>query len=57
MFLKKDMFNLLSHTINHNQSLQISTDEGNTVLLSEEDYNALIETLYLSNTQKKRERS
>lgn len=53
---KNDVFNLLSHTINHNQPLQINTDEGNAILLSEEDYNALIETLYLSSTQEMREK-
>lgn len=45
---RKDMFNLLEQTIKHNEPVHISTKEGNAVMISEEDYNGLMETLYLS---------
>jgi len=42
------MFNLLEQTIRFNEPINISTKDGNAVVLSEEDYNGLMETLYLS---------
>ena len=45
---RKDMFNLLEQTIRFNEPINISTKDGNAVVLSEEDYNGLMETLYLS---------
>ena len=45
---RKDMFKLLEQTIKYNEPVNISTKDGNAVIISEEDYNGLIETLYLS---------
>ena len=45
---RKDMFKLLEQTIRFNESINISTKDGNAVVISEEDYNGLMETLYLS---------
>lgn len=45
---RKDIFNLLERTITYNEPIHISTKDGNAVVLSEEDYNGLMETLYLS---------
>ena len=45
---RKDMFNLLEQTIRFNEPINISTKDGNAVVISEEDYNGLMETLYLS---------
>ena len=45
---RKEMFKLLEQTIKFNQPINISTKDGNAVVLSEEDYNGLMETLYLS---------
>lgn len=45
---RKNIFSLLEQTIKFNQPLQIQTKEGNAVVLSEEDYNGLMETLYIS---------
>lgn len=53
---QKDIFTLFEETIKYNQPLQIHTENGNAILLSEEDYNSLLETLYLSNTQEMREK-
>ena len=44
---RKDIFNILEQTIKFNEPVNISTKSGNAVVLSEEDYNGLMETLYL----------
>lgn len=44
---RKDIYNLLENTIKYNEPINISTKNGNAVVLSEEDYNNLMETLYL----------
>lgn len=44
---RKDMFKLLEQTIRFNEPINISTKDGNAVVISEEDYNGLMETLYL----------
>ena len=45
---RKDIFNILAQTIRFNEPVNVSTKEGNAVIISEEDYNGLQETLYLS---------
>lgn len=45
---RKNIFELLDNTIKYNGVINISTKSGNAVVMSEEDYNALIETLYLN---------
>lgn len=48
---RKNIFALLEQTVKYNEPINISTKEGNAVLVSEQDYNNLMETLYLnSNT-------
>ena len=44
---RKDIYELLEQTIKYNEPINISTKNGNAVVLSEEDYNSLIETLYI----------
>ena len=44
---RKNVFGLLEQTIKYNEPVNISTKDGNAVILSEEDYNGLIETLNL----------
>ena len=39
---------LASACIRYNEIVNINTKEGNVVLLSEDDYNSLIESLYLA---------
>lgn len=46
---RKNIYTILSQTIKFNEPVNINTKDGNAVILSEEDYNGLIETLYLSN--------
>ena len=45
---RKDIYELLEQTIKYNEPLNISTKNGNAIVISEEDYNNLIETLYIS---------
>ena len=44
---RKDIYSLLEQTIKYNEPINISTKNGNAVVLSEEDYNSLMETLYI----------
>lgn len=53
---RKDAFNLVEQTIKHNEPLSISTKDGNAVLLSEDDYAGLMETLYLVSVPDMREK-
>lgn len=45
---RKDVFMLLEQAVKYNEHVNISTKEGNAVLVSEHDYNNMIETLYLN---------
>jgi PHD/YefM family antitoxin component YafN of YafNO toxin-antitoxin module len=44
---RKNIFGMLEQTIKYNEPVNISTKDGNAVIISEEDYNGLMETLYL----------
>lgn len=44
---RKDIYKLLENTIKYNEPINISTKNGNAVVLSEEDYNNLMETIYI----------
>lgn len=52
---RKDIYNLLEQTIKYNEVINITTKNGNAVLLSEEDYNNLIATLEIENNKKLKE--
>ena len=45
---RKNIFALLEQTIKYNEPLSVSTKSGSVVVLSEEDYRGLTESLYLS---------
>lgn len=45
---RKNVFEILEQTIKFNEPVNISTKDGNAVIISEEDYNGLMETLMLS---------
>ena len=44
---RKNAFDYVEQTIKYNQPINITTKDGNAVLLSEEDYSGIMETLYL----------
>ena len=45
---RKQLFELIEQTVKYNEPVNISTKNGNAVLISEEEYNSLMETLYLT---------
>lgn len=46
---RDELYKLAHSCIKYNDIANISTKEGNVILLSEDDYNSLIESLYLAN--------
>lgn len=53
---RKNIFGILEQTVKYNEPVNVSTKEGNAIILSEEDYNGLMETLYLSSNPQVRDR-
>ncbi|MDR1893043.1 MAG: type II toxin-antitoxin system Phd/YefM family antitoxin [Oscillospiraceae bacterium] len=45
---RKNIFGMLEQTIKYNEPVNISTKDGNAVIMSEEDYNGLMVTLQIS---------
>ncbi|MGN1194488.1 MAG: type II toxin-antitoxin system Phd/YefM family antitoxin [Acutalibacteraceae bacterium] len=45
---RNDLYNLVDMVINDSEMVNIATKNGNAVIISEADYNSLLETLYLS---------
>lgn len=52
----KNIYKLLEQTIRYNEPSKISTKNGNVIIISEEDYNSMIETLYISSISKLKEK-
>lgn len=46
--LRKNLFGYINQAIEFNDVININTKIGNAVIISEDDYNGLMETLYLS---------
>ena len=44
---RADLYNMLEQTIKYNTPINVTTKNGNAILLSEQDYRNIIETLYL----------
>lgn len=53
---RKNLFGLIEQTIKYNEPVNISTKDGNAVVISEEDYNGLMETLYICSVPGMREK-
>lgn len=45
---RKNVFGILERAVKYNEPVRVNTKEGNAIILSEEAYNGLMETLYLS---------
>lgn len=43
---RRNIFAMLEQPLKYNEPLTINTKDGNAVVISEKDYNSLIETLY-----------
>lgn len=46
---RKNAYNYVEQTVKFNEPINIATKDGNAVLLSEDDYRGIMETLYLVN--------
>ncbi len=45
---RNDLYNLVDMAIKDSEPVNIATKNGNAIIISEADYNSLLETLYLS---------
>lgn len=45
--LRKNLFSSIDNVIEYNDSIIVSTKSGNAVIISEAEYNAMLETIYL----------
>ena len=45
--LRKNLFGTIENVVVYNETVTITSKSGNAVLISESDYNALMETVYL----------
>lgn len=44
---RKNLYSMVENAVRFNEPVNITTKDGNAVMISEEEYNSLIETLYL----------
>lgn len=49
---RKNIYAMLEQTIKYNEPLNISTKNGNAIIMSEAEYKSIVETLYLSSDPK-----
>ncbi len=45
---KAELYKLALSCIKYNNVVKINTEDGNVIMMSEEDYNSLMESLYLA---------
>lgn len=45
---RKNLFAIMEETVKYNEPVHITTKDGNAVILSEEDYEGLMETLHIT---------
>ena len=53
---RKNSFSMVENAIRFNEPVSITTKSGNAVLISEEEYNGMIETIYLSSMKGMKEK-
>ena len=46
--LKKSLFGSLETVVEYNDAITVTTKKGNVVIISEEEYNAMRETIFLA---------
>ena len=54
--LRSDLFNYLDQAVTYNDIITVTTKNGNAIIISEEDYSSLMETVYLLNAKGMKER-
>ena len=45
---RRNLYGMLEQAVKYNEPVNVSTKDGNAVVLSEEEYNSIMETLYLA---------
>ncbi len=53
---RKDIYKVLEQTVKFNEPVNISTKDGNAIVISEEDYRGLMETLNLTSSPEMKEK-
>jgi PHD/YefM family antitoxin component YafN of YafNO toxin-antitoxin module len=53
---RKKLFEITNNVIDYNSQISITTKKGNAILMSEEEYNGLTETVYLLSIPNMREK-
>ena len=46
--LRKNLYSMIDNAIKYDEPINVSTKNGNAIIMSEEEYNNLIETLFIS---------
>ena len=54
--LRNNLFSYLDSAIEYNDVINVNTKKGNAIIISEEEYNGLLETLYLVSNPNMKER-
>lgn len=54
--LRNNLFSYLESAIEYNDVINVNTKKGNAIIISEEEYNGLLETLYLISNPEMKER-
>ena len=54
--LRKNLFSFLDSAINYNDIINVNTKKGNAIIISEAEYNGLLETIYLLSSSGMKER-
>ena len=52
---RKDMFSYINQAIEYNEPINVSAKNGNVVVISEEEYRGMLETMYLCSVPGMRE--
>ena len=52
---RQNVFDYINQAIEYNDVINVNTKNGNAVIMSEEEYNGIMETLYLSSDPRVKE--
>ena len=50
--LRKNLLNAIDSVIKHNEQVYVTAKNGNAIIVSEDDYNSLMETVYVMSQPK-----
>lgn len=49
--LRKNLFSTIDSVIEYNETVTVNTKKGNAIIISEDEYNSLIETLFITSQE------